>query len=1033
MGYRTRCTKKSHSIRIINLSCLIATLFILIFFINIDMVFAASVNEVHDNLDVNQKEIKCSNCHNSRQIFSQPSLIQINSKGIVAPLNNIMSLATSNVVGNITLITSIGQNWYQQGIYGPNASGNATIDKSWGWTFFDEKAPETIPSGYITPPEKATQRNNIYALLLDSGNNSNPIIGAQVEANITYWTFDGTSYINNTKQIQLTEDLSHSGLYYGSFYFYGGTHYNGYDMAWCDGCHLSYYTSAPDSSIGYFPGNYTAKITAKANSKETISELSFEVTPWGCEDCHGSGDQHRNNLNTPIVADMDSGCYLCHGINQIVHDGTDAGNPHQNSGHKNIQCTDCHTNKRLDPQTFTGVTFMTGGINNAPLPQYDFATTQLNSGTHTNLTCTDCHNNLTFLTPQGGYKPENYTIINRINKYNPTFLSIQEFQDYYVLNVNQTEPLNITLDWEGTANIGFYLYPPNFNPRNRSDPKDPAKGDYPYYNGSNGDFFVKPKYFVNNTPMAGKWILEVYGYDLLNWIGTLQPPINYTINSTYPIEQKNLPTIPECNSCHNSNGAGKAFTNDQIPDWNPGFAHVDINKDGNLDIQCRMCHNAMHDITVKACLNCHTTAPADHPIAEPAFSQYTPAQCLLCHGDPHKVTMAGGGCIGCHSNPGTRYYVNTSLFGGHANVNVSGGPNNVTDADCMTCHFGSSDIMMSPDAGLGAANSSNTYFCDACHTSAGSGPIHPTDPNLIKDGLQHGSTNCQWCHIAGDLLPRPLDTTLRYHPSGPRGTAAGNNCLTCHGFNLPDLPFHAPGIVHFYSLDDCGFCHQQADNHAVSPLNDNTPPSISGLSVTTAVTAGNVVQVQAAVADDMTQIAAAQYQVKKGTTTVIDWTNMTPKDGRFDSSSEIVNTSIDTLALLGTYTVNVKGMASAYKTILELPYYPLNGQWSSIISAQFNVNQPTGYGNGTVYGILDKKIAGAIVSTNTSVSVTTDQNGAYSLSLPEGTYQLTASKEPEYYPNSSVVVTVTAYTTVNQDIILTPKPTGNITGAVRNK
>jgi hypothetical protein len=1032
MKYRTRYIIRSHNIRIIHFSCLIAAMFLLIFCISIIPVIAASVNGVHDNPDVNQKDIKCNNCHNSRQIFSQPSSIHVNSKGIVAPLITIKSLAATNVVGNITLITSPGQNWYQQGIYGPNASGNATIDKSWGWTFFDETTPETIPSGFLTPPEKTTQRNNIYALLLDSGNNSNPITGAQVAANITYWTFDGISYINHTKQIPLTEDLSHRGLYSGSFFFYGGTDYYGYDMAWCDGCHLSYYTSAPDSSIGYFPGNYTAKITARANSKETISELNFEVTPWGCEDCHGSGDQHRNNLKNQVIADMDSGCYLCHGINQIVHDGTDAGNPHQNTGHRNIQCRDCHTNKRLDPQTFNGVTFITGGINNALLPQYDFTTTQLNSGTHTNLTCTDCHNNLTLLTPQGGYKPENYTINNKINTYNSTFVSMQEFLDYYVINVEPAGPLNITLDWEGTANIGFYLYPPNFNPRNRSDPLNPAKGDYPYYNGSNGWTFSKPKFFSNSTPISGKWILGVYGYDLLNWVGTLRPPINYSITSTYPIQQKNLPTIPECNSCHNSNGAGKAFTKDQIPDWNPGFAHVDINNDGTLDIQCRMCHNAMHDITVKNCHTCHTVAPTGHPIAEPAFSQYTPGQCLSCHGDPHKVTMAGGGCIGCHSNPGTRYYVNTSLFGGHANVNASGGMNNVTDADCMTCHFGSSDIIMSPDAGLGAANHNNTWFCDDCHTSSGSGPIKPTGPNLIKDGLQHGSTNCPWCHIAGDTLARPLineNETLRYHPNGPKGTASGKNCLRCHLDPTPkESLFHAPLEKHETDMDNCIYCHDQADNHGVSRDPPGaSPPNVLSLSVTSPVPSGTKSQIQASILDDYMKMAAARYQVTNSSGVVIAWTDMNPLAG-FES----VNASIDTSGLFGNYTISVRGMAWAPKSGGG-PYYPLNGQWSGISTGLLTVVQPEGYGNGTVYGILDKKISGAIVSTNTSVSTTTDQNGAYSLSLPNGTYRLTVSKEPEYYPNSSVVVTVTAYTTVNRDIVLNPRPTGNISGTVRNK
>ena len=167
--------------------------------------------------------------------------------------------------------------------------------------------------------------------------------------------------------------------------------------------------------------------------------------------------------------------------------------------------------------------------------------------------------------------------------------------------------------------------------------------------------------------------------------------------------------------------------------------------------------------------------------------------------------------------------------------------------------------------------------------------------------------------------------------------------------------------------------------------------------------------------------------------TIIDWTPMTAKDGAFNYASEVVNATLNTSRLNGNYTVKVKGMASGPRTNLTLPAYPLNGDWSDTSSKQLTVVQPTGYGNGTVYGILNKKITGAIVSTNTSVSVITDQNGAYSLSLPDGTYRLTASKEPEYYSNSSVVVTVTAYTTVNRDIVLTPRPTGNISGTVRIK
>ena len=583
------------------------------------------ISDIHNKQDMGSGNFECLKCHPSHQISRNGAL----DRGIVQDLNppsgSLKTFSSTQVIGNITLITSIGQNWYQQGIYGPN-TGSFDQDKSWGWTFFDESPS----SGFITSAENVTQRNGIYALLLDSGNDSSPITGAQVISNITYWEYDGLTYENKTISIQLNEDPDHVGLYNGSFNFYGGTQYMYGGMDWCDGCHLSYY-SGIDTQVGYFPGNYSALITATADGKTESSITNFEVTPWGCEDCHGSGNQHRVNQDQIIAVDMDSACYLCHGITQITHDGTDAGNPHQNTAHRNIKCTDCHTNKSLNAQTFNGVTFINGGINNGKLPQYNYDTAKLNGGTHNNLTCTACHNDLALISPQGVFKQDNYTVISSINNGTSSFASLQEFHDYYVINVTSGGSLNVSLNWSGTSNIGFYLYPPNFNPRNRNSPTDPDKGDRPFYEGST--FTNKPENYVNLTPRDGNWILEVFGYDLIDtWIGVLQPQLNYTINSTYPIQKKSLPLIPECNSCHNSIGDGKAYTTDNIPDWNPGFAHVDTNNDGTLDIQCRMCHDAMHEITIKDCHNCHTTAPANHPVKEPDFAQKTSASVLNATG-----------------------------------------------------------------------------------------------------------------------------------------------------------------------------------------------------------------------------------------------------------------------------------------------------------------------------------------------------------------------------------------------------------------
>jgi hypothetical protein len=664
----------------------------------------------HGNQSVIPGNKTCSDCHAPHQtmnITSESSrIIKADSKS-----NSIQSFTATSVEGNITLISSLGQNWYQQGIYGPNSS----YDKSWGWTFFDENPP----SGFIIPNESVTQRENIYALLLDDGNNSTPISGATVVADVTYWTYDNVSYKNHTLPVQLAEDTNRKGFYSGRFDFYGGTSYAGYGMRSCDGCHISIF-GLTDTQIGYFPGNYTVSIRAQADGKIKFTNSNFEVTPWGCEDCHGSGNRHRAS------ADMDSACYMCHGINNISG-MSDAGNPHQITAHININCTDCHTNKSLNPQTFDGVTF--GGLNGNK-PQYNSNTIQLNGGTHSALACTDCHKSLSLPETPGGYG--SYTVSDTVNSYDPSFASLEQFEDYYVINViSSSDPLSLSLDWNSAANLGFYLYPPDFDPKNRSRP--------PYYNGDTSS--NKPEIYINSAPMVGKWILQVYGYDLKydfpgwnTWGGVLQPPINYTVISTYPIQKKDLPSTPECKNCHYSGAIGGANTTFEIPDWNPGFAHVDTNGDGTLDIQCRMCHDSMHDIVIKTCQNCHTTAPTNHPIRDPAFTQYTRTQCLACHGDPHRVTLTGGtDCIGCHATGEVNIDVNISLFGNHSKINDSNGAGIVTNDDCWTCHY-QKDM-----------DKNHIYLCGSCHSN-NTGIVPIANDSLVMKDFMHDSTECRTCH-----------------------------------------------------------------------------------------------------------------------------------------------------------------------------------------------------------------------------------------------------------------------------------------------
>ncbi|TFH46300.1 MAG: hypothetical protein E4G94_02700, partial [ANME-2 cluster archaeon] len=808
-GYRKRELKKSTHKYI---------LFLLIFLITIAPSIADSIHE--NEILENSTCIDCHPDHQTININSESPQISTLNPAQVLMVDSIQSFATSNVVGNITLIASLGQNWYQQGIYG--LSSSSSLDQSWGWTFFDENPP----SGFIVPFEKITQKNNIYALLLDDGNNSNPISGADVVANVTYWIFNGTGYASNIISVQLTEDINSRGFYNGIFSFYGGTTYGNYGMNNCDGCHpTAYHGSFQDTLAGYFPGNYTVSIKAEADNKIKMMETNFEVTPWGCEDCHGSGNQH----NYAGSIDSDSACYVCHGVTQIgYHSAYKAGNPHQNTAHREILCTDCHTNKSINSQTFNGVTFVD------EKPQYDYDVVQLNSGTHSNLACIDCHRDLTLSDPQGNYKPDNYAINNVINRFDLSFTSIQQFQDNYIVNVTQGETLSISFDWEGTSNLGFYLYPPNFNPRNLTG--------IPYNNGAN---ISKPETYINTAPMPGKWILSPYGYNLgtrsgmVSLFGTLQSPINYTISSTYPIEQNNLPLIPECNECHNSSASGGAYTEYEIPDWNPGFAHVDTNNDATLDIQCRMCHNAMHDITVIDCQKCHTVAPPNHPTLIPEFNNNTPSQCLSCHGDPHEVTGGGGpDCIACHDiGDDAIHLVDVAVInsGIHGLLNnKTGNPNEA----CWGCH------QTNGTEPTGMGDRYNTpYICTDCHleSSVDAGIYgalivveHFKNGHdiLAVTGAQNNVSSCLSCHqnISAmildndDVEPGTFDTdgngvfggpTNPYHYGKKRTdmrSANETNCSYCHQniseFNEVFADENLTDITHDGDKN-CYTCHRE--------------------------------------------------------------------------------------------------------------------------------------------------------------------------------------------------------------------------------
>ncbi|MBU4076894.1 MAG: chitobiase/beta-hexosaminidase C-terminal domain-containing protein [Euryarchaeota archaeon] len=90
------------------------------------------------------------------------------------------------------------------------------------------------------------------------------------------------------------------------------------------------------------------------------------------------------------------------------------------------------------------------------------------------------------------------------------------------------------------------------------------------------------------------------------------------------------------------------------------------------------------------------------------------------------------------------------------------------------------------------------------------------------------------------------------------------------------------------------------------------------------------------------------------------------------------------------------------------------------------------YINGTVLDYSTQEVIPyAKVTTNTSITATANETGFYSLLLDSGSYILTAESDPKYYVNSSVMVEVQVSEVV-QDIELVKKPTGTISGSVKN-
>ena len=526
----------------------------------------------------------------------------------------------------------------------------------------------------------------------------------------------GLTYSQGIQQVNLQEYLNHPGTYYG------------------------YFTSG--SFAQQYSGNYVVSLDTIISSTPISATTQFQTTTYGCQSCHNK--KLSSDIETSYVhgegGGMQSCAYLCHaGSRGLYGDGymgppIDANPmhvhemiyghqggflsgayyaqpPYNVQAHVNLSCQQCHTsfiNNNTGPDTASVANYTLHGTN-----------ITYSSGTHQSLTCQNCHGDLTYPNiPQS-----QYTLSGNLGSYAPTFTSSRSFTDTFVIDVNSVQ--NITLSVTGDANKRMALYV--------IGPVDNTT------KGLQGPCYGNPCYIAQNLPIDLNIQNPYKGRWLANVIMLQEGTVNYTITSSYPIESKPIIKIPECSQCHKPGGSGNADTQYEIPNWNPGFAHADVDKDGTYDVQCRTCHNTVHDVNVKKCTDCHTTAPIAHPTGEPQFSQYTNSQCLTCHGDPHKVT-GGDSCIACHQND-----VNISKFGRHENLNTSDGLGVVSDNDCWTCHR-NKDM-----------NVNNIYLCQSCHINS-SGIVPVNDQSLLVPELSHGEQQCKSCHAP-----------VKYHMNGTVG------------------------------------------------------------------------------------------------------------------------------------------------------------------------------------------------------------------------------------------------------------------------
>jgi subtilisin family serine protease len=162
----------------------------------------------------------------------------------------------------------------------------------------------------------------------------------------------------------------------------------------------------------------------------------------------------------------------------------------------------------------------------------------------------------------------------------------------------------------------------------------------------------------------------------------------------------------------------------------------------------------------------------------------------------------------------------------------------------------------------------------------------------------------------------------------------------------------------------------------------------------------------------------------------INWTWMDPSDEDFSKVKIYINDVYQRDVLKAEQYYNATGLGYGTYTIGTRTVDNIGNINTSMITHTASTKLPIlRFINGTVMdNVTNTGIAGVIVSAN-NTSTTTDASGFYSFIVMPGTYDITATFDPLYYSNNSIVTTESVAVVI-QDIELPEKPTGNITGSV---